>query len=468
MELKVKIVVVGNGKVGSLLTKMLCEEGHDVVVIDKSDKPLIDLQNVLDVAVVVGDGLFVQTLEEAGVSECDFLISVTPKDETNLLCCNIAKMLGCRHTAARVRDPQFDEQIGFMRSHMGISMIINPEKLAAREIFRLLKFPGFIKRDSFASDRVELVEWKITASSTLSGKRLDEVSSILKGNGLICAVDHLGEVTIPSGSFRLSAEDTLTVAVAHRNLTAIAKTCKLTQREVHDVMIMGGSIISVYLAKDLIADKIHVKIIEQDQQKCEKLSEILPQAEIICANGTDQDVLFSEGLSDMDAFVSLTGIDEENLIVSMLARTLGVSKTITKISHIEYASLLKSADIDTIVSPRYLIANEIVRYVRAIHAAEIYSGQISGTIETLYKIADGKAEAISFVVPNEAPYCEITMAKLQIKANILVASIIREKEVIIPKGDDFFKAGDSVVIVVTTGRTVESLSEIFESGAFEN
>ena len=462
-----KIVVVGNGKVGSLLTKMLCEEGHDVVVVDRSEKPLIDLQNVLDVAVVVGDGLAVKTLEEAGVSECDFLISVTPKDETNLLCCNIAKMLGCRHTAARVRDPQFDEQIDFMRSHMGISMIINPEKLAAREIFRLLQYPGFIKRDSFASDRVELVEWKITDNSVLADKRLDEVSSILKGNGLICVVDHRGKITIPSGSFKLSAADTLTVAVAHSNLASSAKMCRLTQREVHNVMIMGGSIISVYLAKDLIADKIHVKIIEQDQEKCERLSEVLPQAEIICANGTDQEVLFSEGLSGMDAFVSLTGIDEENLIVSMLAKTMGVSKTITKISHIEYASLLKSADVDTIVSPRYLIANEIVRYVRAIHAAEIYSGRINGTIDTLYKIADGNAEAISFVVPAGAPYCGITMAKLHIKADILVASIIREKEVIIPKGDDFFNAGDLVVIVVTAGRTIESLSEIFETGVFE-
>ncbi len=455
------VVVVGGGKVGQLLTQLLVEENHDVVVIDNSDEVLEEIQTNMDVAVVHGNGATVDAQREAGVENSDLVIAATSSDEINVLCCVVANMLGVKHTVARVRNPEYDNQMEFLRQKLGLDIYLNPEKATAREIFRMLQFPSFLKRDSFAQGRVELVEIKIPDDSALIGKKLMESKDILRVNALICVVDRKGDVFIPDGNFVLQAGDHIMVTAEGAKLVQLMHSLKIMKKPIRNVLIAGGGHISLYLANLLEKSRTNVTIIEQNKEKCLELSSLLPHCNIINGNGTEQELLLQEGIRNMDAVISLTGMDEENMLISLFANSLNVPKTITKINRTEYIDVLANAGIDATVSPKLLVANEIMRYVRAIYNNDSQINNKVGTIETLYRLSHGKAEAIGFTVPEKGNYQGITLMKLKLKPNILIASIIRENEVIIPKGSDCLLPGDSIVVVTTSDQAISRLSDIF-------
>ncbi|MBQ7113036.1 MAG: Trk system potassium transporter TrkA [Clostridia bacterium] len=450
-----KIVIVGDGKVGYTLTKRLSEEGHDIVVIDRDRNVLLQSQEMLDVAVVDGNGASVEVQLEAGVATSDLLIAATSGDEINLLCCVVARKLGCRHTIARVRNPEYDQQIGFLKDELGLSMVINPEKQAALEIFRLLQFPTFLKRDSFAKGSVELVELKIKEGNVLAGKRLDQFRTLANVNALVCAVDRGDTITIPKGNFTLQVGDKITIAADAGDLVKLIKNLGVYTPKAQHVMIIGGSRTAKYLAQRLIRSKAKLTIIEKDKDRCLALSEDLPEATVVHGNGTVQELLLEEGIAKMDAVVTLTGMDEENLIVSMFADYLGVPKSVTKINRTEYNNVYESRGIDSTVSPKLLTADGIIRYVRAMDDTTGMSAV------TLYRIVDGQAEALEFTVKNETNYTNTPLMKLRMKPNILIASIIRQRKVIIPSGQDEIKKGDNVIIVTTADHAVSELRDIF-------
>ena len=450
-----KIVIVGDGKVGYTLTKRLSQEGHDIVVIDNNRSVLLQSQEALDVAVVDGNGASVEVQREAGVGSSDLLIAATSGDETNLLCCMVARKLGCRHTIARVRNPEYDQQTRFLKDELGLSMVINPEKAAALEIFRLLQYPSFLKRDSFAKGSVELVELKIKENNVLANTRLDQFRTLSNVNALVCAVERGGMVSIPKGNFSLQVGDKLTIATDAGNLVRLIKNLGVYTPKAQHVMIIGGSRTAKYLAQRLISSKVKLTIIEKNEKRCQELSETLPEATIVHGNGTEQGLLIEEGIRKMDAVVTLTGMDEENLIVSMFADYIGVPKSVTKINRTEYNNVYENKGIDSIVSPKLLTTNEIIRYVRAM------DDTTGGSVVTLYRIVDGKAEALEFSIKNDAPYNNIPLHKLRLKPNILIASIIRARKVIIPSGNDEIHKGDTVIIVTTTDHAIAELRDIF-------
>lgn len=456
------VVVIGGGKVGQLLTQLLVEENHNVVVIDNREYVLEDLQTNFDVAVVCGNGAAVDIQQQAGADSSDLVIAATSSDEINLLCCVVSNMMGAKHTIARVRNPEYDRQIEFLRQKLGLDIALNPEKATAREIFRILQFPSFLKRDSFAQGRVELVEIKIPSDSALVGKKLMESKDILRANALICVVDRQGDVFIPDGNFVLKADDHIMVAADGAKLVNLMQSLKIMTKPIRRVMIVGGGHISLYLAQNLERAKVSVTIVETYRERCKELSSIIPNSTIINGNGTEQDLLLAEGIRDMDAVITLTGMDEENMIISMFTNSLETPKTVTKINRTEYIGVLGKARIDTTVSPKLLVANEIMRYVRAIYRdGDVLESGKAGTIETLYRLSHGKAEALGFTVPRECDYRGVTLMKLKIKPQILIASIIRNDEVIIPKGSDCLMPGDSIVVVTTSDRAISTLSDIF-------
>ncbi|HOG00814.1 MAG TPA: Trk system potassium transporter TrkA [Clostridia bacterium] len=456
-----KIVIVGDGKVGFTLTKLLSKEGHDLVVIDSNSDVLRESQEALDVAVVTGNGARVEVQREADVQHSDVLIAATSSDEINLLCCMVARKLGCRSTIARVRNPAYDSQLRLLKEELGLSLSINPERAAAREIFRLLQFPSFLKRDSFAKGRVELVELKLRHDNALVNRKLSELGGFARLNALICAVDRDGEITIPSGSFELREGDKITIAADAAELANLLRQLNVGAQKAQSVMIVGGSRIAEYLAAMLLRAHVRVTIIEKQRARCETLSEALPEVMVIYGDGSQKDLLLSEGIRQTDALVTLTGMDEENLIISMFGNYIGVPKTITKINRTEYAEVFADKGIDTIVSPKLLTADEIVSYVRAM------DNTAGGSVVTLYSIAGGSAEALEFFVKSDAPYLNIPLYQLALKPDILIASIIRARKVILPKGGDSMQKGDTVVVVTPAERAVCDLKDIFVEGAFD-
>ena len=343
-----------------------------------------------------------------------------------------------------------------MRDELGLSMVINPEKAAALEIFRLLQFPSFLKRDSFARGNAELVELKLKDGNPLIGKPLQQFRTVADVNALVCAVERDNEIHIPKGDFTLHLGDKVTIAADAADLVKLIKNLKVYSPKAQRVMIVGGSRTAAYLAQRLIRNKIDLTIVEQDEKRCMDLSEALPQATVINGNGTDQRLLLSEGIASADAVVSLMGIDEENLLVSMFASYVGVPKSITKISRNEYNPIFESMGMDSIVSPKLLTANEIVRYVRAMEDTT------GGSVLTLYKIVDGKAEALEFSVKGEAKFLNLPLYRLKLKKNVLIAAIIRARRVIIPSGADVMQKGDTVIVVTEADRAIRDLKDIFE------
>lgn len=405
---------------------------------------------------VHGHGASRAVLAEAGAGEADVLIAATSSDEVNLLSCLVAKKLGCGSTIARVRSPAYTEDINLLREELGLTFAINPEEACAHEAFRLLQFPSFLAREQFSQGRVEIVRFKIKEGSPLADVPLYDLYTAARVRVLVCAVSREGEVTIPHGSFVLRSGDDIYVTAASVDLAALIKNLGLGNRRITQVTIVGGSLLGLYLTQLLLKSGVGVKLIERDPARCEFLSERLPDADVVEGDGTDRDILLSEGIDRSDAIVTLTGIDEENIVLSLYAKQMGMQVAITKSNRTQYADLLRTMGVDTVISPKMNCAEEIVRYVRAM------DNSIGGQMQTLHQIAGGKAEAMEFNADDTTRGLGIPLATLPLKKGLLIACITRRGETIIPGGNTVIQSGDLVVVVAAAGHNVFDLSDILE------
>ncbi len=450
------IIIAGDGKVGSMLTRQLSSEGHDITVIDRNARVLQSTIERYDVIAIHGNCASMQVLQQAGVKEADLLIAATSQDEVNLLCCTTAHALNPKlHTIARIRDPEYTEQIYRMRNVFGLSMLINPENQAAIEIERLLKYPGFLRRDTFAKGRTEIVELRIDSSSKLCNLQLMDLRSIIKCQVLVCAVLRGGNAIVPKGDFVLREGDRLFVTALSENLTTLLKSLGILTRRVRNVTLCGGGRISYYLATRLKKSGISTQIIDSNYERCMELCELLPDSEIIHGDISEKDLLESEGLDKTDAMVTLTGLDELNMIVSLYATSRGVPQVITKLGHTGNRSVIDSLSLGSVVCPRELVCSNIVRYVRAMENQ-------TGAAISVHTIADGQAEALEFLVEENTRHCGKPLKEIKLKHNVLVVSIAHGASTEIANGNSIFYPGDTVV-VVATGRqeAIKQLSDIF-------
>ncbi len=437
-----KIIIIGDGKVGHALAENLSKEDNDVTIIDKDPEPLKRASEYLDVMCIKGNGVSTKILMEAGVKDADLLIAATTSDEMNMVCCLTAKKLGAEHTIARIRDPEYASELSVLKRDLGLDMVINPEHACANEIGRVLSYPVAVNVEPFAKGRVELVEVKVVEGMPLIGMKLKEISSKISSSILIGAVLRGEEVIIPKGEFQIDENDMIYIIGRPYNVYDFCSRVGLYNDKVKNVMIIGGGRIAYYLAQYLGEAGMKAKIIEIDRDRCYELSELLPNTLIINGDGSEETVLNSENLSDMDAFVAVTGRDEENLLASLYAKQCGVHKIIAKINRINYASLIKTMGIDSIVSPKQITANGIIKFVRGLKNA------MGNPVETLYRIIDDKAEAIEFIARQSTLFLNIPLKDLKLKEGILVAAIVRKNDIIIPHGKDMIKLGDSVILIV--------------------
>lgn len=437
------IVIVGDGKLGYTLTAQLSKEGHDVTVIDNKSENLEQTSNLQDVFCVEGNGVSYAVQMEAGVPKADLLIAATSRDEINMLCCMVAKKLGAQNTIARVRDPEYQEQMLFLKEELGLSMTVNPEKIAAVEISRMLRFSGAIDVDSFAKGRVEIVEFRVKEDSPLAGLSLEQMHRSIHPRVLVCVASREEEVFIPKGDFVIQAGDKLSVVGAPHDMSAFFRAAGMLHRRTKTAMIVGGGRIAYYLASLLLESGIHVKIVEQNADRCQTLSGLLPKADILHGDGTDQDLLHEEGLHMMDAFITLTGIDEENIILSMYAHSCKVEKVITKVNNNRFIDMLQGSGLEAFVSPKQEAAHRILSYVRAMQNAT------GSSVQALDHLSDGRVEALEFRVRPGARCAGTPLKNLAIHRSTLIGAIIRRGKCIIPGGNDTIEPGDSVVVLTT-------------------
>ena len=448
-----RIIVVGCGKVGAALTRQLSAEGHSVTVVDRNAEKIQRITEDLDVMGVTGNCSSIAVLSEAGMEHTDVFIAVTGSDELNLLCCMFAKKAAHCHAIARVRNPAYSHELDFIKQQLGLSTIINPELASAKEISRLLRFPAASKIDTFADGRVQLIKFELSDASGLGGQPLKNIPTKLGCDVLICAVERGQEVIIPGGDFMLQSGDLVTFLATREKAIAFFKKLKLPTRPVRSAMIVGGGTIGYYLAKDLLAHGIHVRIIEQSQERCRALAEDLPEATILNGDGTDRQFLQAEGLPIAESFVALTNMDEENVLLAMYAKKHSNAKLITKVNRLEFDDILDSMDIGSVIYPKYMTCDTIVQYVRA------KQNEAGSNVKTLYRILDDRVEALEFTVHEESAATGVPLAQLRLKPNLLVCCITRGGVSIIPRGGDCLKVGDSVV-VVTLERGMHDLRSI--------
>ncbi|MCI8590702.1 MAG: Trk system potassium transporter TrkA [Clostridiales bacterium] len=445
-----KIVIVGSGKIGYTLTKFLTSEGHDITVIDTQAVMIEEIANAYDVLGIVGNGASVSIQREAEVSKCDFFISCAASDETNIMACIVAKTMGAEHTIARIRNPEYYTEVDFIRQKLGIDMIVNPELEAAFEIERMIRFPEALKVERFAKGRVDLIELKVKSGHFLDGKKLSDFRGDAGNNILVCAVQRGDHVMIPDGEFVLCAEDRIHITAPHVDLVALFRNLKIQAKKIKTVLLIGGGKIAYYLAKRLLKLGMSVKIIENDRRRCDYLSGALPKASVIWGDGTDSDLLLEEGIGHVDACVALTDNDEENILISLFASTKDVDKTIIKIKRISFMGLLSKINYEgSMVSPVYATAYDILRYVRATENAQ------DSSLNTLYKIADNKAEVIEFTVTKDFAGIDVALKDLKTKSHLIIAGIIHDNTVIYPDGASRMQENDRVIIVTTNEGTGE-------------
>ncbi len=440
-----RVVVVGNGKVGKTITDQLAAEGHEVVVIDNKEACINDAVNVHDIMAIQGNGASRRVQLEAGANKADILIAVTDGDELNLLCCLIGKKLGAKCTIARVRNPEYSDELSLIREDLGLSMAINPEYNAALEIFSVLRFPGVLNVEKFAKGKVELAEFRLPKDSPLSGRPLSEINKKYKIRVLVCAVRRGGNTYIPNGEFVLLPDDRLSFVSVPAETERFLHLAGLHVRTAKNVIIVGAGRISYYLTRLLRTMGVHPTIVEKDITKCRLFSEAFPDCLILNGDGADRDLLGEEGLRQADAFVATTGTDEVNILLSMYATSQRVPKVVTKVSRISMVELVGDENLGSIISPKDITANQVLSYVRAMEN----SG--ASNVETLYRVVDGTAEALEFVVrEDDNKLLDIPLKTLKLKNNLLICCIIRDNKVIIPNGDDCIKLNDRVVVVTTT------------------
>lgn len=450
-----KIIIVGCGKIGSTVIDSLVEEGHDVVAIDTDEKVVNEIMNVYDIMGVCGSGTDYGMLEEAGADSAEIFIAATPSDELNMISCFMARKMGAKHTVARIRNPEYNqENLGFLKQQLELSMAINPESLSAVEIFNILQLPYAVKIQTFSQRNFEIIEIILKEGSALAGMKLMELRNKFKAKFLICVVQRGEEVYIPSGNFELQAGDKIGLTASIPEIQKLMRSLGLGNKKARNVMILGGSKIAYYLAKMLLASGNGVKIIEQSHEKCEELSAILDKAVIIEGDGAQQELLLEEGLKTIDAFVALTGMDEENILISIFASNNKVPTVISKINRNELSNMAVKLGLDCIISPKRIVSDVIVRYARALENSR------GSNVETLYNIMDDKAEVLEFNVKADFKQVNIPLRDLELKKNILIAGIIRERKPIIPTGDDCIMKNDKVIVVVASDQKLNDLSDI--------
>lgn len=438
------IIIVGCGKIGQKLAEKLSfESEHEVTVIDLKNKIVSELASQNDIMGVCGSGTSFDTLTEAGIKEAQLLIAVTGSDEINLLTCFIAKKLGNCQTIARVRKPEYAKELSLFKEDLGLAMIINPEQTAALEIARVLRFPTAIQIDTFAKGKIEILKFRVPENSTLDGLKVVDITTKLKCSILVCGVERGKIAIIPGGDFEFTAGDKVSIVASPKDSTEFFRKIALKTNKVKDTIIVGGGNTAFYLARQLLSTGINVKIIEQNPQRCELLCNALPKATVINADGTDNRVLLEAGIEYADSFVALTNIDEENILLSLFAKSKTGGKLITKINRIAYDNVISNLDLDTTVYPKNITAEYIVRFVRAME------NSLGSNIEAMHEILDGKAEALEFNIKKNAPVIGIPLEELKLKKNILVSAIIHAGKLIIPKGKDVISEGDTVIIVTT-------------------
>ena len=436
-----KMVIIGNGKAGSSLSSMLANEGHDVTVIDINAAALEKTQNTEDVMCIEGNGIDADVQRDAAVNKAGMVIAATHHDEVNLLCCLIARKLGAKRTISRVRNPEYYKQIDFIRDDLGLSMAINPEGITADEILRVLITPDAAKVEVFEKGKMELVEYKIPDNSPILNLSLLEIYKRTKIKVLICAVQRDSEIYIPGGDFVLRSGDRINIAAAHKEIEQFFKMNGSIKDKVKSCMIVGGGRICYYLTKSLLGMGMHVKIIEKNLEKCRQLAQLFPKASVIHGDGTDQDMLAEERIRDTDAFVAITGIDEENIIMSLYAKNNSNAKVVTKVNRESYVGLTSQIGLDCIISPKYLTTNSVLAYVRSLDNTE-------SNIESIYHIVDDRVEAAEFKIRENIPrLIGVPLKDLKIRKNILICSVVRGRQVIIPDGSTTIELNDSVVVI---------------------
>ncbi len=448
------IVIVGCGKIGSTILSDLLSEGHDIVAVDSDPQVLSEISNIYDSMYVCGSGTNCDTLVEAGVERAELFIAATGSDECNMLSCFIAKRMGAKHTIARVRNPEYSEKsFGFMRRQLDISMIMNPDQLAAQDIYYTLKLPGAVKIEYFASRSFEMVELRLKEDSPLCGVQLHELRKRYDAKFLICAVQRGDSVVIPDGNYVLEPGARIELTAAPTEISKLLKLLGILRKQSKSVMILGASRAAYYLTRMLLASGTGVTVIERDHQRCQHFSELLPGATVICDDGSKQELLMAEGLTSRDAFVSLTGMDEENILVSFFALSQGLPKVITKVNRDELHATAERLGLDSLIASRHVSSNVVSRYARALQ------NSLGSNMEALYRILDGKAEAIEFAVHSDCVLTGIPLAEMRLRSGILIAGIIRGRKTIIPSGTDCIYVGDHI-IVLAAGMQIHQLTDI--------
>ena len=410
-----KIIIVGCGKVGANLVDQLSKEGHDITVIDKKAEKIQDITNTYDIMGLVGNGASYSTQMEAGIEETDLIIAVTDSDELNLLCCTVAKRVGKCAAIARVRTPDYSEETGYLREKLGLALIINPELEAAREVARILYLPTALEVNSFAHGQAELVKFKVPEGNLLNGLSLAYLGKNITNDILICAVERNGEVYMPNGDFVLQSGDVVSFVSERHIARDFLKQIGLATRQVKDTMIIGASKAAYYLAKELLNMGISVKIIEKEKENCEILSVKLPKAIIINGDGTDPDILKEEGIETVQSFIPLTGIDEENIMLTLYAKQVSKAKVVTKINRVNYKQVINNLDLGSLVYPKYITSEAIIAYVRA------KKNSMGSNIETLYHMFDSRVEAIEFIVEENSKVSGVPIKDLKLKKDVLIS-----------------------------------------------
>ena len=450
-----KVIIAGCGKFGKLLTRELTKENHDITVIDPKPGLVEDIVDQFDVYGYCGNAASYDTQLEAGVDKADIFVSCSPSDETNILCCLVAKKLGVKQTIARLRNPEYAKQVQIMQNELGVDLTLNPDLDTAEEIFRILRFPSATKVETFANGRVNLIEIKIEKGSTLANKTLADIRLKLNVPILVCAVERGDDVIIPKGNFTLLEDDVVYITADNKQITDAFKKLKLFKNTLKSSIIIGGGRISYYLADLLINSGISVKIIEKDLKTCHLLTELLPGALILHGEGTSNKLLLEEGIEEVDSVVTLTGMDEINILISSYAKSVNVGKVITKVNKENYGTILDTIGLDSIISPKEVFTNNIIKHTRGMENTQ------DSEFKTLHRLVDNRVEALEFGISKPTNYTSIPLKNLKLKKDFLLASIIRENHVIIPSGNDTLEPFDSVVIV-TTNSNVKDLSDILE------
>lgn len=450
-----RVVVIGGGKVGNKIIEQLSKESHDVTVIEKNPEVIQKINNYLDIACINGNAINYDIQKEAGVDAADIVIGCTSSDEINMFSCLLAKKLGAKHTIARVRNPEYYNQLNYIKDDLGLSMVINPEYVAANEISRILRFPSALKVETFAKGKVELLEFKVGVDSVLVGMKMKEISHKFNLKVLICAVQRANDVIIPNGGLVLEAGDKLSIAASHLELENFLGRIGGLKRKVKTVMLIGGGKIAYYLCESLKKLNIKIKIIERDIKACNNIADLLPYVDVIHGDGTDQQLLEEEGIDDVDAFVCLTGIDEENIILSMYANSKNIRKVITKVGHSTFLNMTETLNLDTVISPKDITGSIILRYVKAMEAS--YGSKLN----SFYRMVDGKVDVLEFSVGETSKIVGERLADLKLRKHLLLACIVREGSIIIPSGNDIVNAKDNIIIV-TKHQDISDVDDIVE------